>query len=62
MYVYIYKGYPETMVNEEIQKAIKQDRTGLLNKEKTGTVNHLILCVTYNARETLVHIECQSWT
>ena len=48
------------MVNEEIQKAISQDRTGLLNKEKTGTVNHLILCVTYNARETLVHIECQS--
>ena len=48
------------MVNEEIQKAISQDRTGRLNKEKTGTVNHLILCVTYNTRETLVHIECQS--
>ena len=31
------KGYPETMVNEKIQKATKQDRAGLLNKEKTET-------------------------
>ena len=44
----IKKGYPETMVNEEIQKATNQDRTGLLNKEKTETGNHLTLCVTYN--------------
>ena len=26
-------GYPETMVNEEIQKATNQDRAGLLNKK-----------------------------
>ena len=44
----IKKGYPETMVNEEIQKATNQDRTGLLNNEKTATGNHLTLCVTYN--------------
>ena len=36
------------MVSEEIQKATNQDRTGLLNKEKTETGNHLTLCVTYN--------------
>ena len=44
----IKKGYPETMVNEEIQKATNQDRTRLLNKEKTETGNHLNLCVTYS--------------
>ena len=42
----IKKGYPETMVNEEIQKATNQDRTELLNKEKTETGNHLTLWVT----------------
>ena len=42
----IKKGYPETMVNEEIQKATNQDRTELLNKEKAETGNHLNLCVT----------------
>ena len=31
------KGYPETMVNEKIQKATNQSRAGLLNKEKTET-------------------------
>ena len=36
------------MVNEEIQKATNQDRTRLLNKEKTETRNHLTLCITYN--------------
>ena len=36
------------MVNEEIQKATNQDRTRLLNKEKTETGNHLTLCVTYS--------------
>ena len=51
----IKKGYPETMVNEEIQKATNQDRTGLLNKEKTETGNHLTLCVTYN--KTLPNIK-----
>ena len=44
----IKKGYPETMVNEEIPKATNQDRTRLLNKEKTETGNHLTLCVTYS--------------
>ena len=44
----IKKGYPETMVNEEIQKATNQNRTGLLNRQKTETGNHLTLCVTYN--------------
>ena len=44
----IKKGYPETMVIEEIQKATNQDRTRLLNKEKTETGNHLTLCVTYS--------------
>ena len=44
----IKKGYPETMVNEEIQKATNQDRTRLLNKEKIETGNHLNLCVTYS--------------
>ena len=44
----IKKGYPETLVNEEIQKATNQDRTGLLNKEKTETANHLTLCLTYS--------------
>ena len=43
------------MVNEEIQKATNQDRTGLLNKEKIETGNHLILCVTYN--KTLPNIK-----
>ena len=43
----IKKGYPETMVNEEIQKATNQGRTGLLNKEKTETGTYLTLCVTY---------------
>ena len=65
----IRKGYPETTVNQEIQKAANQDRTGLLNKEKTETENHLTLCVNLqqnftqyqnNTRETLEHIECQS--
>ena len=42
------KSYPETMVNEQIQKATKHERTGLLNKEKAETGNHLTLCVTYN--------------
>ena len=51
----IKKGYPETMVNEEIRKANKQDRTGLLNKEKIETGNHLTLCVTYN--KTLANIK-----
>ena len=41
-------GYPETMVNEEIQKATNQDRAGLLNKKKRETGNHLTLCITYN--------------
>ena len=36
------------MVNEEIQKATNPDRTGLLNKKKRETGNHLTLCVTYN--------------
>ena len=49
------ESYPETMVKEEIQKATKQDRIGLLNKEKAGTRNHLILCVTYN--KTLLNIK-----
>ena len=44
----IKKGYPETMVNEEIQEATNQDRTGYLNKEKTETGNHFTLCVSYN--------------
>ena len=44
----IKKDYPETLVNEEIQKATNQNRTGLLNREKTETGNHLTLCVTYN--------------
>ena len=44
----IKKGYSEFMVNEEIQKATNQDRTRLLNKEKTETRNHLTLCITYN--------------
>ena len=43
------------MVNKEIQKATKQDRTGLLNKEKTEIGNHLTLCVTYN--KTLPNIK-----
>ena len=43
------------MVNEEIQKATNQDRTGLLTKEKTVTENHLTLYVTYN--KTLPNIE-----
>ena len=43
------------MVNEEIQKATNQDRTGLLNKEKTETENHLTLSVTYN--KTLPNIK-----
>ena len=43
------------MVNEEIQKATNQDRTGYLNKEKTETGNYLILCVTYN--KTLPNIK-----
>ena len=51
----IKEGYPEIMVNEEIQKATNQDRTGLLNKEKTETGNHLSLCVTYN--KTLPNIK-----
>ena len=51
----IKKGYPETMVNEEIQKAINQDRKGLLNKEKTETGNHITLCVSYN--KTLPNIK-----
>ena len=36
------------MINEEIQKATNQDKTGLLKKEKTETGNHLTLCITYN--------------
>ena len=65
----IRKSYPETTVIQEIQKATNQDRTGLLNKEKTETENHLTLCVNLqqnftqyqnNTRETLEHIECQS--
>ena len=44
----IKKGYPETMVNEEIQEATNQDRTGYLNKEKTETGNRFTLCVSYN--------------
>ena len=55
----IKKGYPETMVNEEIQKATNQDRTGLLNKEKTETGNHLTLCATYN--KTLPKIKTILW-
>ena len=43
----IKKGYPEAMVNEEIQKATNQGRTGLLNKEKTETGTYLTLRVTY---------------
>ena len=43
------------MINEEIQKATNQDRTGFLNKEKTETGNHLTLCVTYN--KTLPNIK-----
>ena len=43
------------MINEKIQKATNQDRTGLLNKEKTETGNHLTLCVTYN--KTLPNIK-----
>ena len=42
----IKKGYPETMVSEEIEKATNQDRTGVLNKEKTETGNHLTLYIT----------------
>ena len=44
----IKKGIPETMINEEIQKATNQDKTGLLKKEKTETGNHLTLCITYS--------------
>ena len=44
----IKKRYPETMVNEEIQKPTNQDRTGLLNKKKRETGNHLTLRITYN--------------
>ena len=44
----IKKGYPETMVNEEIQKATNQDRTELLNEEKTESGNHLTLRLTYS--------------
>ena len=43
----IKKGYPETMVNEEIQKATNQDRTRFLIKEKIETGNHLTLFITY---------------
>ena len=43
------------MVNEEIQKATNQDSTGLSNKDKTETGNHLTLCVTYN--KTLPNIK-----
>ena len=43
------------MVNEEIQKGSNQDITGLLNKEKTETGNHLTLCLTYN--KTLTNIK-----
>ena len=42
----IKKGYPGTMVSEEIEKATNQDRTGVLNKEKTETGNHLTLYIT----------------
>ena len=35
------------MVNEEIQKATNQNRTGLLNNEKAETGNRLTLCVSY---------------
>ena len=42
------KDYPETMVNEKIQKATNQGRAGLLNKEKTETGNHLTQCATYS--------------
>ena len=49
------KDYPETMVNEKIQKATNQGRAGLLNKEKTETGNHLTLCATYN--KTLPNIK-----
>ena len=49
------KGYPETMVNEKIQKATNQDIAGLLNKEKTEAGNHLTLCSTYN--KTLPNIK-----
>ena len=48
-------GYPETMVNEKIQKATNQDIAGLLNKDKTETGNHLTLCATYN--KTLPNIK-----
>ena len=51
----IKKGNPETMVNEEIQEATNQHRTGLLKKEKTEAGNHLNLCVTYN--KTLPNIK-----
>ena len=51
----IKKGYPETIVNEEIQKATNQDRAGLLNKEKTETGNHLTLWITYS--KTLLDIK-----
>ena len=51
----IKKGYPETIVNEEIQKATNQDRAGLLNKEKTETGNHLTLWITYS--KTLLNIK-----
>ena len=43
------------MVNGEIQKSTNKDRTGLLNKEKTVTGNHLTLYVTYN--KTLPNIK-----
>ena len=49
------KGYPQTMVNEKIQKATNQGRAGLLNKEKTKTGNHPTLCATYN--KTLPNIK-----
>ena len=48
-------GYPETMVNEKIQKATNQDIAGLSNKEKTDTGNHLTLCATY--KKTLPNIK-----
>ena len=59
------------MVNEEIQKATNQDWTGLSNKDKTETGNHLIPmrnwqqnCTQYqnNTWDTLAHIKCQSGT
>ena len=57
------------MVNEEIQKATNQDRTGHLNKEETEieitphpmrNLQQNFTQYQNNNRETLAHIEYQS--